>query len=88
MILIAVAFGAIVLFFIAFKVLRMVMSGCMKLVILAILVGVAAAAWFSFRHRIIYPYRLPVRRAAYALPPKHSKIESNKQLVSSLLHPS
>ena len=44
------ALGAIVLAFIAFKVMRLVVSGCMKLVVLAVLVGVIAAAWFYFQH--------------------------------------
>jgi len=52
MTLIAVAFGAIVLAIIAFKVMRLVMSGCMKLVVLAVLVGAAAAAWYYLRNHM------------------------------------
>jgi hypothetical protein len=53
MIIIAMALGAIVLLFIGFKVLRLVMSGCMKLVILAILVAAGAAAWYYMRHHLV-----------------------------------
>jgi hypothetical protein len=58
MLIIAVAVGAIIVFLIAFKVLRMVMHGCIKLVILAILISICATAWFSLRHRIMYRYHM------------------------------
>ena len=34
---------------IAFKVMRIVMSGCMKLVVQAVLIGVCAATYYYFR---------------------------------------
>ncbi len=45
--------GAIVLALIAFKVMRLVMSGCMKLVALAVLIAAGAALWFYAQHHLL-----------------------------------
>lgn len=51
--MIAVAFVALVVLIIAFKMMRAVMSGCMKLVVMAILLGAVAGAFFYFRTHIV-----------------------------------
>ena len=51
---IAIAFGLLVVLIIAFKVMRIVMSGCMKLVVLAVLLAACAAAYYYLRsHHVI-----------------------------------
>jgi hypothetical protein len=50
--IIGIALGAIVLAIVAFKVMRLVMSGCMKLVVLAVLVGIGAVAWYYLRYHM------------------------------------
>lgn len=45
MILVAAAVGLLVLLIIAFKIFRMVASGCLRLIMLAVLVLVAAGGW-------------------------------------------
>jgi len=52
MVVLGVALGAIILAVIAFKVMRLVVSGCMKLVILAVLVGICAGAWYYLSHHL------------------------------------
>lgn len=52
---IAIAFGLLVVLIIAFKVMRVVMSGCMKMVVLAVLLGACAAAYYYFRSHIVLP---------------------------------
>lgn len=52
---IAIGFGLLVALIIIFKLMRIVMSGCMKLVVLAILVSACAAAYYYFRTHIVLP---------------------------------
>ena len=52
---IVIGIGLLVVLMIAFKVMRLVMSGCMKLVVLAVLVGACAAAYYYLRGHIVLP---------------------------------
>lgn len=53
----AIAIGVVLLvaLIIIYKLTRVVMSGCMKLVVLAVLVSACAAAYFYFRTHVVLP---------------------------------
>ena len=50
---IAIAFGILVVLIVGMKLMRIVMSGCMKLVVLAVLIGALAAAYYYLRSRLV-----------------------------------
>ena len=53
--IIAIAFGILVVLIIVLKMMRVVMSGCVKLVVVAVLLGALAASYFYFRANIVLP---------------------------------
>ena len=50
--IIAIGVAALVVLVIVLKVMKIVMSGCMKLIVLGVLVAACAAAWYYFGHRL------------------------------------
>ena len=52
---IAIAFGLLVVLIIVLKMMRVVMSGCVKLVVVAVLLGALAVAYVYFRNNIVLP---------------------------------
>ena len=53
--IIAIAFGILVVLIIVLKLMRVVMSGCVKLVVVAVLLGALAVSYFYFRANIVLP---------------------------------
>ena len=52
---IAIAFGLLVILIIAMKALRIVASGCVKLIVVAVLLAACGAAYWYFKTHLVLP---------------------------------
>ena len=52
---IAIAFGVLVVLIIAMKLMRIVASGCVKLVVAAVLLAACALAYWYFKTHLVLP---------------------------------
>lgn len=53
--MIAIAFGVLVVLIIVMKLMRVVMSGCVKLVVVAVMLGGLAFAYWYFKSHLVLP---------------------------------
>ena len=52
---VAIAFGILVVLIIVLKMMRVVMSGCVKLIVVAVLLSALGAAYWYFKTNIVLP---------------------------------